>query len=86
MTIQIIVKVNMVEAQQACDYNGITVISATAHPRFNETTIRCDDKFEYDAQKWFAASCRDDERKPAPIGTLLWYGTVYVTDEIGIAT
>ena len=82
MTLQLIVKGNASEARVACDYNGITVQSATGHPRFNETTIRADDKFEHDAQKWFAASCRDDERKPAPIGTLLWYGTDYVTDEI----
>ena len=75
MTLQLIVKGNASEARVACDYNGITVQSATGYPRFNETIIRADDKFEHDAQKWFAASCRDDERKPAPIGTLLWYGT-----------
>ena len=84
MTLQLIVKGNASEARVACDYNGITVISAIGHPRFNETTIRADDKFEHDAQMWFAASCRDDERKPAPIGTLLWWHS-YV-DEIGIAT
>ena len=78
MILQLIVKGNASEARVACDYNGITVQFATTHPRFNETIIRADDKFEHDAQKWFAASCRDDERKPAPIGTLLWYGSVYV--------
>ena len=77
MTLQLIVKGNPNEARIACAYNGITVISATGYPRFNKTIIHADDKFEHDAQKWFAASCRDDERKPAPIGTLLWYGTVY---------
>ena len=74
MTLQLIVKGNTVEAQQACAYNGITVQSATAHPRFNETIIRADDKFEHDAQKWFVASGAYDDRKPAPVGTLLWYG------------
>ena len=76
MTLLLIVKGNASEAHQACAYNGITVISATAHPRFNETIILADDKFEHDAQKWFAAFCRDDEHKPAPIGTLLWVPVV----------
>ena len=77
MTLQLIVKGNPNEAQQACACNGITVISATPHPRLNETIIRCDDSFEHDAQKWFVASGVYDDRKPAPIGALLWYGTVY---------
>ena len=51
MTLQLIVKGNASEARVACAYNGITVQSATAHPRFNETIIRADDKFEHDAQK-----------------------------------
>ena len=74
MTLQLIVKGNASEARVACDYNGITVISAIGHPRV--TIIRADDKFEYDAQKWFVASGIYDDRKPAPIGTLMWYGTV----------
>ena len=82
MTLQLIIKGNASEARVACAYNGITVQSATPHPRFNETIIRADDKFEHDAQKWFAASCRDDERKPAPIGTLLWYGTVWADEPV----
>ena len=86
MTLQLIVKGNPSEARVACEYNGITVISATGHPRFNETIIRTDDNEELAAQKWFVASGAYDDRKPAPIGTLLWYGTVYVTDQIGIAT
>ena len=76
MTLQLIVKGNPSEARVACEYNGIMVISATGHPRFNETIIRADDNEELAAQKWFVASCRDDDRKPCPIGTLLWYGTV----------
>jgi len=77
MTLQLIVKGNASEAQVACDYNGITVISVIGHPRFNETIIRADDRFEHDAQKWFVASGIYDDRKPAPIGTLLWYGTIF---------
>ena len=77
MTLQLIVKGNASEAQQACAYNGITVQFATTHPRLNETIIGCDDTFELDAQKWFVASGVYDDRKPAPIGTLLWYGTIY---------
>ena len=76
MTLQLIVKGNPSEARVACEYNGITVISATGHPRFNETIIRADDNEELAAQKWFVASGAYDDRKPAPIGTLLWYGTV----------
>ena len=78
MTLQLIVKGNASEARVACAYNGNAVQSATPHPRFNETTIRADDKFEHDVQKWFVASGTYDDRKPAPIGTLLWYGSVYV--------
>ena len=74
MTLQLIVKGNPSEARVACEYNGITVISATGHPRFNETSIRADDSDGLAVQKWFVASCRDDDRKPYPIGTLLWYG------------
>ncbi len=74
MTLQLIVKGNPSEARVACEYNGITVISATGHPRFNETIIRADDSEELAAQKWFVASGIYDDRKPAPIGTLLWYG------------
>ena len=81
MTLQLIVKGNASEAQQACEYNGITVISATGHPRFNETIIRADDKFEHDAQMWFVASGTYDDRKPAPIGTLLWYGGICATKD-----
>ena len=73
MTLQLIVKGNASEARVACDYNGITVQSAAGHPRFNETIIWCDDSFEHDAQMWFVASGTYDDRKPAPIGTLLWY-------------
>ena len=77
MTLQLIVKGNASEAQVACDYNGITVISVIGHPRFNETIIRADDRFEHDAQKWFVASGIYDDRTPAPIGTLLWYGSMF---------
>ena len=35
MTLQLIVKGNASEARVACDYNGITVISVAAHPRYN---------------------------------------------------
>ena len=77
MTLQLIVKGNPSEARVACEYNGITVISATGHPRFNETIIRTDDNEELAAQKWFVASGAYDDRKPAPIGTLLWYGLVH---------
>ena len=73
----LIVKGNESEARKACEYNGITVTSAKEHDQFNETTIRTDDKFEHDAQKWFVASGTYDDRKPAPIGTLMWYGTAY---------
>jgi len=76
MILQLIVKGNASEARVACDYNGIMVLSATGHPRFNETIIRADDRFVHVAQKWFVASFRDDRRKPYPIGTLLWYGTL----------
>jgi len=76
MPLRLIVKGNPSEARVACDYNGITVISATGQPRFNETIIRAHDCDEIAAAKWFVASCRDDERKPYPIGTLLWYGTI----------
>ena len=76
----LIVKGNESEARKACEYNGITVTSAKEHERFNETTIRTDDKFERDAQKWFITSCRDDERKPAPIGTLMWYAILPARD------
>ena len=78
MTLQLIVKGNATDARVACAYNGITVQSAIGHPRFNETLIRADDKFEHDAQMWFVASGIYDDRKPAPVGTLLWYGSVYV--------
>ena len=84
MPLQLIVKGNPSEARVACAYNGITVISATVYPHFKETLINTDDTsetlintdntFEQDAQKWFVASCFDDNREPAPIGTLLWYG------------
>ena len=73
----LIVKGNESEARKACEYNGIAVTSATAHDKFNETTIRTDAKFEHDVQKWFITSCRDDERKPIPIGSLLWYGEAF---------
>ena len=76
MTLQLIVKGNASEARTACAHNGITVRSATGHPRFNETIIRADDTFEHDVQTWFVASGVYDDRKPAPIGTLLWYGTM----------
>ena len=86
MTLQLIVKGNASEARVACAYNGITVQSATGHPRFNETIIRADDIYytadqvwidqEKLARDWFVASGAYDDRKPAPIGTLLWYGTV----------
>ena len=82
MTLQLIVTGNASEARVACAYNGITVQSATPHPRFNETIIRADDKFEHDAQKWFVASGTYDDRKPAPIGTLLWYGTVWADETV----
>ena len=58
MTLQLIVKGNASEARVACDYNGITVQSATGHPRFNETIIRADDRFEHDVQKWFVCVWR----------------------------
>ena len=69
----LIVKGNESEARKACEYNGITVTSAKEHDQFNETIVRTDDKFEHDAQKWFVASGTYDDRKPTPIGTLLWY-------------
>ena len=78
----LIVKGNESEARKACEYNGITVTSAKEHERFNETIVRTDDKFEHDAQKWFITSCRDDERKPTPIGTLLWYGEAWISTGI----
>ena len=81
MPLQLIVKGNPSEARVACDYNGITVISATGQPRFNETIIRADDSDELAVRKWFVASCRDDDRKPYPIGTLLWYGGVCATKD-----
>ena len=40
------------------------------------TIIRADDSDELAAQKWFVSSGLYDDRKPAPIGTLLWYGSV----------
>ena len=76
MPLQLIIKGNPSEARVACDYNGITVISATGQPRFNETIIRADDSDELAVRKWFVASGLYDDRKPAPIGSLLWYGTV----------
>jgi hypothetical protein len=74
--LQLIVKGNASEARAACAYNGITVSSLHEHDRFNETFVSVDDKFEHDAQTWFVAACRDDDRKPYPVGTLLWYGDV----------
>ena len=73
MTLQLIVKGNPSEARVACAYNGITVISACAYPRFNETIIRADDSDESAASQWFISSTRDDDRLPYPIGALLWY-------------
>jgi hypothetical protein len=75
--LQLIVKGNASEARAACAHNGITVSSLHEHDRFNETIIRVDGKFEHDAQTWFVASGVYDDRKPAPIGTLLWYGTIF---------
>ena len=71
----LIIKGNADEARKACTYNGITVTDATEHATFDETRVHIADSFEHDVHEWFIASCRDDDRSPYPVGTLLWYGS-----------